>query len=66
MGKIVVNDRGEQLLAGRQLIRQKILAAIVTLDSFIDNTSPSNAEILAQVKFQARLLKKILNNIKQV
>lgn len=65
MGKVTANrDTGKKALAKKQLVSAKVDAAIIQLDAFIDNDSPTNAETLAHVKFQARLLRRILNYLR--
>lgn len=62
MGKITINtEMGKQQVANKELLTAKVDAAIAQLTAYIDNPAPTNTETLEQVRFQAQLLKKILN-----
>lgn len=41
-------------------IRDQARQAMTTLQAFIDNPSPTNAQVVAQLKFQARVLRKLI------
>ncbi len=65
MGEIrVTRASGKQTRSNATFKAAKIDAAINILETFIENDSPSNAETLAQVKFQARILENLLNKLR--
>ena len=61
MGKIIANrNEAKSVLAQKELTGSRVDNAVNQLEAFIDNENPTNAQVIAQIKLQARILRFIL------